>query len=609
MKWKTLLLVGTALASMSSPAAADPLSVGIAFLVNIGWTGAISGLGATIVGSAILGALGLGASLLSNALFQPKAQERTASDLQVTVRQSIGARRRFYGRVKVGGTLWFFDNATNGALYQAITLNEGEIDAIEENWLNDLRVYLDETGAVIAGPFYPHILIFYKMGTSTQTVHNALDIAFTDVGANHRLRGIANALCAFFEVPQDQIANVYPQMNPSLRVVMRASLVKSVRTAARIWSQNPADVVYDYLTAEDDAGFPYGSGFPESAIDLTTFQTFADLSDEDVDKKGGGTIKRYTANGGYGLNEEMRDVLPRMLSSCDGDLYLTTQGKIGIRGGQWVAPVLTLNDSHIISADFGRGARALAAFNELTLTYVEPGLDYQEAEGERWIDHDNVALLGKVRPAQLNLPFVDNHPQARRLAKIHTHKNNPNWQGRIITKFYGFNALGEQTLHLDYSPLGISEDFLIRRVTILPDMTGVEITLTSLSAAAYAWDADLEEGTGPASPPDTSHEIDLPPPEDFAVTVQEREVSGSVVGLYLVATWTEPDRTALSQQVEHRKLPSGDWLAMSVSPSVGLAESGIVDEGADYEVRIRTRSPGGGTGEWIDPTITIEATI
>ncbi len=46
--------------------------------------------------------------------------------------------------------------------------------------------------------------------------------------------------------------------------------------------------------------------------------------------------------------------------------------------------------------------------------------------------------------------------------------------------------------------------------------------------------------------------IDLPPPADFAVTVKERTVSGSTVGLYFEATWTEPDRTALGQQVQYR---------------------------------------------------------
>jgi hypothetical protein len=46
---------------------------------------------------------------------------------------------------------------------------------------------------------------------------------------------------------------------------------------------------------------------------------------------------------------------------------------------------------------------------------------------------------------------------------------------------------------------------------------------------------------------------------------------------------------------------------MSVSDGVGLAESGVVTTGADYDVRVRTRSPGGQFGDY-SPNITIEAT-
>ena len=107
----------------------DPLSIGVAFLVNIGWGGAISGIGATLVGSALIGAALLGASLLT-AAFAPKPGTPQAQERQATVRQSVGPRWRFYGRVKVGGALWFFENK-DGLLYSGITLNEGEISSIQ----------------------------------------------------------------------------------------------------------------------------------------------------------------------------------------------------------------------------------------------------------------------------------------------------------------------------------------------------------------------------------------------------------------------------------------------------------------------------------------------
>lgn len=603
----------------------DPLSIGVAFLVNIGYGGAISGLGATLVGSAVIGAALLGASLLASA-FSPQQQRPEAQERQATVRQSVGPRWRFYGRNKVGGLLWFFENK-DGFLYSAITLNEGEISSIQEVWLNDQQVTLDGAGAVIGSPYqfsqtvtsgswpfqsttttnYDVARVYFKTGTSSQTVHSALDSAFPEVTSDHRLRGVANCLAVFQEVPSDKIGEVYPQGNPGVRVVMDASLVKSVRTGSRIFSDNPADVIYDYLTGVDAAGFPYGAGKLESQVDLASFQAFATLCDELVPLKGGGSAKRYTINGGFALNEEMRTVLARMCAACDGDIYINGAGKMAIRGGKWVAPTLTLDsaEGHIVSGEFRQGQAALAAFNELNFTYVDPDQDYMDTEGDRWLDTANISLRGQVLSEQLDLPMVQSHAQARRLAKIHTAKRNPLWVGTVVTNFYGFNALGEETVRIKFGPLGIDTPFLVQSVRILDNLTGVQLEVTSLGPTTYDWDADLEEGDAPNVPPNTSTPISLVPPEDFNVTAAELVVDGSVVGTYLPATWTEPGRASLSQEVEYRITGDPTWLSMSVTEGQGLAQSGAVTADAIYEVRARTRSPGGVYSDYTSTEIVV----
>lgn len=592
----------------TGPARADPLSIGVALLVNIGYGGAISGFGATLLGSAVLGGLAVGASLLSSAIFTSRAPSPSPSERQVVLRQSVGARVRSYGRVKVGGTLFFLETR-NGTLYSGQTVNEGKISAFVEYWLNDQLVTVDSAGTVQENPYFGNgqvASIITRDGDSSQTAYAELTAAFSpDYTSAHRLRGTATALLVLDEVPQDKIAEVYPQLDPKLRVVIDASLVAPLSGGSKVWSDNPATCIYDYLVGVDDAGFAYGAGFYEAEVDLVSFQHLATLADEAVPTKAGGTIKRYRLWGSYGMNEEMRAVLPRMLATCDGDLYLTSDGKIGIRGGEWIEPTLVLDDQlgHIIAGDWNRGAGALAAFNELTVTYTEPDLDYQDAEAERWVDTANVALLGRVRPDSLDLPMVPHHAQARRLAKIHTVKNNPEWQGKIVTNFYGFNAIGERTVRIKFSALGINDTFLIRSVAILPDMTGCEITVSSLSADAYAWDAETEEGTAPAIPPDTSSAVELPPPEDINVSVAER--AGST---YLEMTWTEPVRTSLSQEVQFRINPDGIWTNMTADEGIGLAESPAVEAGIDYDLRIRTISPGGRAGPWLEPVITVTGT-
>lgn len=608
----------------------DPLSIGIGFLVNIGYGGAISGLGATLVGSAIIGAAVLGASLLA-AAFSPGQPRPESQQQQATIRQSVGPRLRFYGRNKLGGTLAFFESKA-GFLYSQVTLNEGEISAVQEIWLNDTEVTIDGSGYVVGEPYnftdtvttgtwpfqsttstdYKVARLFFKDGASDQTVHAALDSAFDEVTSEHRLRGVANTLSIFEEVPGNKIGEVYPQGNPGVRIVADCSLVKNVRTGVVEYSDNLADAIYDYLTGRDGANFPYGAGFAESLVDLESFQDYASLCAEAVSVKAGGTEPRYRVCGGYGLNEEMRAVLARMCRAGDADLYINGAGKIAIRGGQWVAPTLTLDSDlgHIISAEFQQGKGALAAFNELTITYTDPAQDYLETEGERWLDTSNIALRGKVLADSLDLGMVPSHAQARRLAKIHTHKSNPEWSGTIVTNFYGFNAIGEETVTIKFGPLGIDTTFLVNAVRILDDFTGVQLSVSSLSQEAYAWDAEDEEGDGPNTPPDTSSPGELNPPENFSVSAVKSPTDASAPGTYLQATWTPPARPALSHDVEYRTSSSGPWLAMTVFSGGGRAFSpSPITDGQSYDLRIRTVSPAGVRGPWIDPYLTTVATI
>lgn len=603
------LLTSVAFLAATSSVQADPLTIGVSILVQLG----VTGLGAaaipiaTLVGSAVLVGVSFGLNLLSNAIFARPVNRPEPQQRQATLRQSNGPRVRFYGRVKVGGTLWFFE-VKNGLLYSAMTVNEGIIGGVREIWFNDQNVEADSGGRVTTPPYErgtgSYVYIFFRLGSPDQGAYPQLTSAFPGaVTEAHRLRGVADVLTIFQETPSELISEIYPRLNPSVRLVIDASMVHSVRTGEYIWSDNNSDCIYDFLTARDGAGFPYGAGWDADQVDLPSFQHYADVCDEQVPLKGGGTVDRYNLWGGYNMNQQIREVLPDMLRAGDADLYLTSEGRIAIRGGEWVEPVLTLDDElgHIINGQFRRGAQALAAFNELTITFVDPESDYLEVEGQRWLDEDNIALRGKVLSSSLELKMVPFHSQARRLAKIHTHKSNPRWAGTITTNFYGFNALNEHEIRVRWSPLGIDETFIIRKATIQPDMTGVQLVITSLSQVAYEWDAVLEEGTGPGLPPNTSTPIDLPPPADINVHAADKVISGSSVGTYIAVTWTEPERVALRQDLEYQLSPDGPWLAMNVADGVGFAESGILTDGATYLVRVRTRAPGGTTGAWTTP--------
>lgn len=152
------------------------------------------------------------------------------------------------------------------------------------------------------------------------------------------------------------------------------------------------------------------------------------------------------------------------------------------------------------------------------MVYTEPTQDYQEAEAQVWLDETNIDLRGKVLSEKLEVLWAPNHSQARRLAKIHTAKQNPRWSGTVITNFYGLNVIGEQTITIRFSPLGIDETFQVISYKFLDEFTGVELQVRSLDAYAYEWDAEEEEGEGPAVPPDTTDTVITGPVTDVVAT-------------------------------------------------------------------------------------------
>lgn len=607
------------ISATTAPAQADPIS--IAILGALGYTGAAGLLAPTaillsIAGNAFVAALpgllltaglALGASVVSD-LFRQRSAAPMPSDRQQTVRQSVGPRLKFYGRNKIGGTLSFFESK-NGVLYSQIIHNQGQIFQILEHWLVDTQVTRNLDNFVVQPPWNGTaagdslVRIEHRMGLDDSLAYDNLVATFPEIyTSDHRLRGLTTTLISYFEVAAEYIADTYPQGAPAFRMVADCSLVYRARQGDFGYSDNPSDCIYDYLIHPD------GANKPASLIDTQSFHNFANVCDEPILTKTGATIRRYSLATSYALNEQERDVLDRMLITCDAELYITSQGKIAIRGGKWIEPTVTLDATagHIMGGEWSRGRGRLASFNKLTIIYTEPLQDYSEVEGQTWVDVENVALRGHVLSQQVSLTGVSVHAQARRLAKIMTKKANPRWVGTITTNMYGFNAIGEQNINIVFPELGINESFSITSLKFLDDMTGVQIGVASLSEEAYDWDPSLEDGTGPSDAVDTTAPVDLSPPANIRATTIERIINESVVGNVLVVLWDPVDRPALSQQVQYRENPSGAWFDMQVFSEDERAESGIVNEGGVYDIQVRTLSPAGALGPWSD-IITVTA--
>ncbi len=545
---------------------------------------------AMAVGGAVtniaIGAALLGAQALIGGAFGPKPSTSTPQ-AQATLNQSAGARIRGYGRAKLGGTRAFWESK-DGQLVQAIMVHSGGIDAFEEWWIGDRMVALDGAGSVVTEPFAGWVRFEWFYGTDTQAASATLTTAFPSVWTSaHQLKGIAYFIAEFASPSPDVYQQIFPQgSNTQLRTVARLSPVYDPRTGLTAWSDNPALCILDYLTHPDG----YRRALDD--IDIPSFIEFANLCDQAVPLASGGTERRYRLWGIYSLTDDPQDVLNKMRSACDAEFYQTAEGKIAIRGGKWEPPTVTIRDSDILAHSMEQGNNRFSAFNDLKVLFTSPSHDYQTTEATAWEDLEDQADRG-VLTSDLHLDMVPSATQARRLAKIHIAKSNPRWKGTIVANLSALNALGERTVRVVLPELGIDDAFFVAGFSIKPDLTGVEISVMSISEESYTW-TTAEEGESPPPPQDTRPDLTLPVPDILSLEQDDRDD-----GPYVEVTVAEPGRTGLTLQAQVRIGAGSIWQPMNNADNDLDAEFGPTVAGL-HQVRVRWVGPLSTAGNWSD---------
>jgi hypothetical protein len=534
---------------------------------------------ATVLAYTLVTAATLGASFL---LSQPKKQR--GDQQQVTVKQALPARTRSYGRVKVGGAIAFIETSF-GDLYQAIIHGEGPWDAVEEIWLNDQQGGADLSAGYGAAPWFALVKVYSHLGETTQTADGVLTSAFPGFWtSDHRLRGLAYSVLRCGYVKEKFFSKFYPNGIPTVRVVARTAKVLDPRTSTTAFSENPSLCVMDFLT------HPRGFNIPLALIDQDSFSEFADRCDEAVALAAGGTEPRYRVALTYDLTQEPREILRQLLQSCDGEIYPTQDGKVGIRGGGWDEPTVTITADQILSYSYEQGNERLSAFNKLKLTFNNRLADYQPVEIDPWEDLDSQADVG-VLQQDLNLSTVPSFTQARRLGKIFAAKANPRHRIVLQSDVKGLNVLGERIVRLTLEELDIDEDFFVEKFEMAGDISTCDITLASLSSEAYDW-TTAEEGAAPVTPAAAPPPATPPTPTGLALTLDRVEITG---GIYTVKVRGEVT-PLVGQDWEtigrYRKVGDTVWID-AVDDGDWAFLSGVLEDGQDYEVQAAHSGYGG----------------
>ena len=448
------------------------------------------------------------------------------SDGSIEFKQPLPARFFTYGNVKTGGPVLLLE--LEGAHLQKITgVGTRELAAFTKFYINGN----DNTGLVTPVPGQPGVfttgLIFNQDGPhGFVRLHIGSDDQVADDQAlaqfpsgwttAHRLRGIPYLYAEFESGSQENFQGAFPSGVPEFSIVGGVKVYDPRKDTTNggsgshrmdnpdTWefSDNQRLCTLDWLT------WPQGYAKDWDRIDWTSWVPQIAMADENVPLKAGGTERRYRVATRVGYDEPRSRVLHRLMQAGDQQLFTTTDGLIGSRGGKWETPTVSLvAETDFPEAFFQHGVPMMEKINEFQLTCMLPQRDYSEFELEPWINAaDPEHSAGIIRRVPLELNQVPSNAQAQRLAKIYMSKRNPKWTGQVRSNFAGLDALGEAAINLSFAELHTTADpfdgpfWVNGKISFLPDKTGVTFPVASADAASYTWNAATEEQDLPAAP-------------------------------------------------------------------------------------------------------------
>ena len=476
-----------------------PVAVGIAasFIPGPGWAVSI-----------YMAAAALGSSLVMNAVFPSdipgiegfEFSGFNASNTPRMIRQAATTWKLIYGRARTKGAALTFLDVSDGNiwLYGLVTCAGHEVDGFESVWFDaDQLTYTASNGAVISPSRYVgYAWVWTGDGTEAgdadllaQMMADSPDLWTAD----HKQLGHAKI---YFKLKYNR--NVWSAI-PQVSAIIRGKKVYDPRSGLTAWADNVALCVADYCISA------LGLKEPTGEMDWSgTITAAANICDEDVALKAGGTEKRYTCNGVLDTKDKTKANLSTLLTSMAGNT-LRVNGLRKIYAGAYRAPTTTLDIDELAEPIKGlqcrTGRRDLC--NAVKGTYVSENNDWQDTDfpmvsNASYLAEDNGERLWK----DIRLPMTGTATMAQRLAKIELERNRRQvrftWPGMLSC----YRLEPCQTVAVDMSRYGWSAkvfevmeaNLRVRGSEDAPAL-GCDLLHKETDANVYSWSAE-ERGHG-----------------------------------------------------------------------------------------------------------------
>jgi hypothetical protein len=609
-----------------APAAADPIFTPIftsLLIGGLGVTASTAGVIAPILTGIVTTAIGIGLSLL----FTPKPPK--PDNGQFAIQQSTPPRAFGYGRARTAGYIMFLEEYAE-SLYHVAALVGHRITGVVATYLNDDQVTIGEDGFVEEGEDGRYgdetIRIDTRLGLDTETAYADVVAEVPEWTTNHRGDGIASGMMIARDVGPINFAKRYPYQRPQASWVIDLAPVFDPREGGQDWddpdtwewSDNPALAILHF-----ECFSPFGPRRDYQTAILPVLDRWideADICDEAMPLKAGGTEKRYRLGGISTTEHDPRTVRSALLQCCDGWMVERGDGTLILVVGKYRTPTVTITDDDIAGWYWQDGLANEDRAELIAATYTSPDNGYVT------VDTDPVALdngefaVDQQRKSMLELPWVQSTGQASRLLRREVSRYGETVRGQLFLRLSAINALYERWVKIESSIPRLQNQVIENRrptLSLLDGRCTMEFVRSGSQVDTY--DAASMESTAPTVPTRPAT-VGPPIPANVAVVAEQTRGTDDKATIRLVVSWDAPvingdEKDTFRWVVRWRKNGSGasgwteqSYQRLTISAGRITARTGSVPTSQDLDVQVASAMSRGTLSQW-SATETITTTI
>jgi hypothetical protein len=523
-----------------------------------------------------------------------------------------------YGTRQLGITRIFLETSgtDNNYLYMASVLCEGEIESIDEIYIDDKLVtwasalshgtvtevgsgdsnfYKDSTSHIQVQPFF---------GLDNQVSSSVLSTS-TNWGTNHRLRGVAY-LALRFTWNQDIFGQI-----PQVKVTLKGKKVYDPRTTTTAYSSNPALCLLDYLRSER-----YGKGLLNSAFEAN-FQSFQDSADECETQvtpySGGSDINVFDTNAVLDSSQKIIDNVKKLLNPMRA-LFTYTQGTYKLKIESTGTAVKTITSDHVVGGAKVLGERKNNKYNRVIGTFVNPDKNWQQdtisfppADDSALPSEDQHATMkaldnDTLLEGNFDFPNVTSPYQAEDLCEIilKRSRNQLQVQLRLTSEFLNL-AIGD-IVQIYYPTGGFNnKPFRVLGMTINEDLT-VDVQLYEHQDNFYTWTSKAEAPTIADTSLPNPYSVQAPASLTLGDTLIEYNQTPLIA--LDVTIGASPDSFVDYYQVEYKLSTDTNYIIYAQGSGLNHRVLNVIEQ-ATYDVRVKAVNSLGVSSSYVSAQRTI----